>query len=265
MASRQNYLPRSLMLYDSSSDSSDDNVANEMNALPSNVWVFGYGSLCWNPGFEFTKCVTGYVRGYVRRFWQGNTTHRGTKDKPGRVATLVEDKEGITWGCAYKITGNTALSYLRNRECTLGGYITVYTKFYPRLASENSELCGEAFPALLYIATKRNCHWLGEDELPTIAQQIVESSGPSGHNVEYLIRLAIFVRDELNGVHDDHLFELERLVKEMLNKQKISLMSVMGLAPPERIRRDSHEEVRRPISFEYASRVPDVKLRCLNI
>lgn len=146
----------------------------------------------------------------------------------------------------------------------MGGYITVYTKFYPRLASENSELCGEAFPALLYIATKRNCHWLGEDALPTIAQQIVGSSGSSGHNVEYLIRLALFVRDELNGVDDDHLFELERLVKELLNQQKINLVSVMGNTP-ERIRRDSHEEVRRPISFEYASRVADVKLRCLNI
>lgn len=71
------------------------------------------------------------------------------------------------------------------------------------------------------------------------------------------------MRDELI-VHDDHLFELERLVKDMLSKQKISLVSVMGRAP-ERIRRDSHEEVRRPTSFEYASRVPDVKLRCLNI
>lgn len=70
------------MLYDNSgSDSSDDNIANEMNVTPSNVWVFGYGSLCWNPGFEFSKCVTGYVRGYVRRFWQGNTTHRGTVEK----------------------------------------------------------------------------------------------------------------------------------------------------------------------------------------
>lgn len=45
------------------------------------VWVFGYGSLCWYPGFEYTDCITGYIRGYVRRFWQGNVTHRGTKEK----------------------------------------------------------------------------------------------------------------------------------------------------------------------------------------
>lgn len=50
------------------------------NNEPS-CWVFGYGSLCWHPGFEYTKCITGYVRGYVRRFWQGNSTHRGTEEK----------------------------------------------------------------------------------------------------------------------------------------------------------------------------------------
>lgn len=45
------------------------------------LWVFGYGSLCWIPGFKFDKAVTGYVTGYGRKFWQGNNTHRGTKEK----------------------------------------------------------------------------------------------------------------------------------------------------------------------------------------
>lgn len=45
------------------------------------LWVFGYGSLCWRPGFEFDKAVVGYVQGYSRKFWQGNNTHRGTEEK----------------------------------------------------------------------------------------------------------------------------------------------------------------------------------------
>ena len=65
-------------------DSEENNNAaangNHRNAQP-HCWVFGYGSLCWYPGFEYNKCITGYIRGYNRRFWQGNTTHRGTKDK----------------------------------------------------------------------------------------------------------------------------------------------------------------------------------------
>ncbi|CAG9567881.1 unnamed protein product [Danaus chrysippus] len=57
------------------------------------IWIFGYGSLCWNPGFGYQQSCIGYITGFSRRFWQGNTTHRGTDAKPGRVATLVEDKE----------------------------------------------------------------------------------------------------------------------------------------------------------------------------
>lgn len=47
----------------------------ENNAL----WVFGYGSLCWNPGFEYDQAYTGYIKGFSRKFWQGNVTHRGVE------------------------------------------------------------------------------------------------------------------------------------------------------------------------------------------
>lgn len=249
-------------------DSDDGAYGNgsDSDESTAEVWVFGYGSLCWYPGFEYTKCVTGYIRGYVRRFWQGNTTHRGTTKRPGRVVTLVEENDGITWGCAYKITGSTALNYLKQRECTLGGYTTLYSKFYPRVAADDMELCGEAFPALLYIATEKNSLWMGDTPLPIIAREIVESQGPSGHNVEYLIRLANFMRDELKGVvvDDEHLFQLEQIVRDMLIERKICVYSLMG-RQPERIERDSHEEIRRPTTFEFSSRVPDKKLRCLNI
>jgi glutathione-specific gamma-glutamylcyclotransferase len=92
--------------------------------------------------------------------------------------TLVEEKEGMCYGCAYQIKGDLALKYLEQRECTLGGYITTYTKFYPRVASEFSGLSGEAFPVLLYIATEENEFWMGDDSLEKIAEQIVTASGP---------------------------------------------------------------------------------------
>lgn len=71
--------------YDSGSESDDslnsETSSSNLNQQLTTIWVFGYGSLCWNPGFDYLKCVTGYIRGYVRRFWQGNATHRGTRDK----------------------------------------------------------------------------------------------------------------------------------------------------------------------------------------
>ncbi|TDG49289.1 hypothetical protein AWZ03_004378 [Drosophila navojoa] len=238
-----------------------DNANSECQAV---CWVFGYGSLCWYPGFTYTKCITGYIRGYVRRFWQGNVTHRGTEEAPGRVATLVEDKEGITWGCAYRITGSTALEYLKQRECTLGGYATLDAKFFPRVASHGTPFSGEALEVLVYVATPENIHWLGDAPLEVIAHQIANSRGPSGHNAEYLLRLALFMHEEIPGVRDEHLFELERLLLEEIYRKEIPLSSLMG-RNPDRIRRDSHEDVRRPPSFEFTSRIPDTKLRCLNI
>jgi len=46
----------------------------------TDLWVFGYGSLLWNTGFTYSTMEVGYIEGYSRKFWQGNTTHRGTPD-----------------------------------------------------------------------------------------------------------------------------------------------------------------------------------------
>ncbi|XP_063849767.1 putative glutathione-specific gamma-glutamylcyclotransferase 2 isoform X3 [Scylla paramamosain] len=137
------------------------------------LWVFGYGSLCWMPGFQFGGSAVGYIQDYVRRFWQGNTTHRGTPAQPGRVATLVEEKEGCTWGVAYELKGEAALQYLEKREVALGGYNTSVVTFFPRDPNM------QPFPVLLFIATPSSRDWAGQAPLHEIATQVVRCSGPS--------------------------------------------------------------------------------------
>nr|XP_060616585.1 glutathione-specific gamma-glutamylcyclotransferase 1 [Anolis sagrei ordinatus] len=184
----------------------------EMPTSP--LWVFGYGSLVWRPGFEFASRKVGYIRGYSRRFWQGDTFHRGSEKMPGRVVTLQEDYNGCTWGVAYELRGDqvaASLKYLNVREAVLGGYITKLVKFYPQ--EEESE---EPILALVYIATPQNPSYLGPASEEDIAAQIIVSSGRAGHNIEYLLQLADFMRYCCPQVEDEHLFSIEEALISIL-------------------------------------------------
>jgi len=189
------------------------------------LWVFGYGSLCWLPGFTYGDCVVGHVEGYARRFWQGNASHRGTKEKPGRVATLIDDPHSQTHGVAFQLLGDSALEYLNNREVTLGGYVNHMTTFYPAAdaTTDNDGAARNPFPVLLFMATPSNEQWLGSAPLEDIAEQVVHSSGKTGHNVEYVLKLAAWSRFALPEIMDDHLFQLEKHILSKVEEYGLSL------------------------------------------
>ncbi|XP_028846134.1 glutathione-specific gamma-glutamylcyclotransferase 1-like [Denticeps clupeoides] len=172
----------------------------------SSLWIFGYGSLVWNPDFSYSRSKVGHIQGYKRRFWHGDNFYRGDKDTPGRVVTLVEDLEACTWGVAYEVTGSQveeSLKYLNVREATRGGYVSKMVEFTPRDQDEDASL------ALVYIATSDNPIYLGPASPAEIAAQIAICRGHTGHNIEYLLRLADFMRMYCPEVEDDHLFSIE--------------------------------------------------------
>ncbi|XP_078134203.1 glutathione-specific gamma-glutamylcyclotransferase 1-like isoform X1 [Sander vitreus] len=182
-----------------------DVIINEI----SDLWIFGYGSLVWKPDFAYKRSKVGCIKGYKRRFWHGDDFYRGDKENPGRVATLVEDQEACTWGVAYEVTNSQieeSLQYLNMREVVLGGYITEMVEFIPKEKGEGALL------ALVYIATSDNPIYLGPASDEDIAAQIAICRGNTGHNIEYLVRLAEFMRLYCPEVEDEHLFSIEAAV-----------------------------------------------------
>lgn len=174
------------------------------------MWVFGYGSLIFRPGFPFVSRRVGYVRGLARRFYQGSTDHRGTPDAPGRVVTLVPRSRGRCGGVAYQIDvarAERVLAELDHRE--KGGYRRLEVQFHPEPAHHPTEAALRG--VLVYLAAPDNPNYLGPASLEEIARQIQRSRGPSGHNRDYLLQLARSLRRL--GLHDPHVFALERLVR----------------------------------------------------
>lgn len=171
------------------------------------MWVFGYGSLTWKVGFDYVERRHGYVEGWSRRFWQLSTDHRGVPDAPGRVVTLIPEPAERVWGVAYRVPGDDrdeVLERLDFRE--KGGYERHFTA-----VRRADGLVAEE--ALLYVATRDNPNWGGPAPIEEIARIVARSHGPSGPNVEYLVRLAEWLREI--DAHDEHVFELERAVRAL--------------------------------------------------
>ena len=78
--------------------------------------------MIWNPGFSFAERRKAVVEGWALRFWQRSEDHRGTPERPGRVATVIPSPQSRVVGVVYRLEGDrdAILQYLDHRE--KGGY-----------------------------------------------------------------------------------------------------------------------------------------------
>jgi cation transport protein ChaC len=166
------------------------------------LWVFGYGSLMWRPGFDFMEMHRAWLYGYHRAFCVYSWVHRGTRERPGLVLGL--DRGGSCVGRLFRVAAAEAdavVRYLDEREMVTGVYVPVEG----RVRFE-----GRDVRARTYIADRGHAQYAGK--LPVEAQaRLVEGAvGQSGVNRDYVLNTVAHL--ETMGMVDGPLHRLAALL-----------------------------------------------------
>jgi cation transport protein ChaC len=160
------------------------------------LWVFGYGSLMWSPGFSHIQKARGRIHGYHRALCILSTRYRGTKRKPGLVMGLC--RGGSCWGMAYRVHADSvrrALARLWQREMPRRVYA-------PRLLQVQIA-GGRQVRALAFLADPTHPAYVRELDLNGRARLVAQGIGQRGTAIDY-IRNTLAHMHEL-GVSDPHL------------------------------------------------------------
>lgn len=172
------------------------------------LWVFGYGSLLWNPGFDPAEKIIATLQGYSRSFCMRSIHHRGTETDPGLVLALDKDYAGLCHGLAMQVAHGEeerVLDYLRERELISSAYFETHVMI--DLAD------GRRVEAVAYIIDPDHvqyCHL----ELEEQAQIISRAVGDRGPNWEYLHNTAEHLKEI--GLEDTDLNWLSQRVSALL-------------------------------------------------
>jgi cation transport protein ChaC len=144
------------------------------------LWVFGYGSLMWRPGFTFEERGAARLLGYHRSLCVYSHIHRGTPERPGLVMGL--DRGGSCVGLAFRVLARHApetLRYLRERE-------QVTMVYHERMAPVRLN-DGRTILALTYTVDRTHPQYAGRLDLADLLRFVRQGEGKSGANRDYVI------------------------------------------------------------------------------
>jgi cation transport protein ChaC len=181
-----------------------DGMTNPVSTSPpdaGDLWVFGYGSLMWRPGFAFEEQVQARLIGAHRALCVYSFDHRGTPERPGLVLGL--DRGGACRGIAFRVAAarrDDTVAYLRAREQTTNVYheVTrpVWLKDDPR----------RQVTALTYIVNRGHVQYAGRLHLQDQVRYVRQGHGRSGNNRDYVLSTVAAI--EAQGFRDAPLHKL---------------------------------------------------------
>ena len=159
-------------------------------------WVFGYGSLMWNPGFPYEERVLARLRGYRRALCVRSYVHRGTEERPGLVLGL--DRGGSCKGVAFRVSPSdwtATVDYLRERELVTSVYLERHLR---TLLAD-----GRDVRALTYVIDRAHPQYAGAVTVEEAARIVKAAVGRSGPNPVYVANTVAHMREL--GIRDQWL------------------------------------------------------------
>jgi glutathione-specific gamma-glutamylcyclotransferase len=169
----------------------------------ADVWIFGYGSLMWNPAIRVTETCSGLVRGYHRRFCLEMLLGRGSLERPGLMLGL--DRGGSCRGLAHRIAAaevESELTILWRREMTSGAYRPHW------VTVEQGDV---RIRALTFVANREHARYAGKLPVDEVVMRIASAEGQIGSNRHYLYKTVEHL-DQL-GICDGPMHDLARRVR----------------------------------------------------
>jgi cation transport protein ChaC len=167
------------------------------------IWIYGYGSLMWDPGFAYVERQPALLRGFHRAFCIYSHRYRGTEERPGLVLGLQPG--GSCRGIAYRIDRakrEAVFAYLEERE--MRGNVYVQRQVPVTIPRGRVR-------AFAHITVSDHPQCAGRLSLERIAELICQGNGERGPCAEYLANTVRHL-DEL-GIKDGPMHLLLRFVE----------------------------------------------------
>jgi cation transport protein ChaC len=182
-------------------------ILSEAELSKGDLWVFGYGSLMWRPGFAFLEQVPARLIGEHRALCVYSFVHRGTPEKPGLVLGL--DRGGACRGVAFRVAEKhraDTVAYLRAREQVT----SVYREVMRSVWLENEPR--QRVSALAYVVDRGHVQYAGRLSLAEQLRHVQQGHGQSGANRDYVISTVKAI--EAEGFRDAPLHQLALMLHD---------------------------------------------------
>ncbi|MGE8046827.1 gamma-glutamylcyclotransferase [Pseudomonas monteilii] len=169
------------------------------------VWIFGYGSLIWNPAIESVEKRIAKIDDWHRSLCLSITALRATSDRPGLMLAL--DRGGSCYGAAYRLAEaqvERELHLLWRREMVCGAYVPHWIE----LKGIDDEALGWSIAFTIDAQAPQYAGGLDED---TVVYRLATASGGLGSSADYLFKTCESLR--ANGIHDARLERLAARVQ----------------------------------------------------